>query len=393
MVARSCLIFLLVLSTHGAFASSRSADDSGTTILCYHVVESPNDTRFAITREAFRQQMEYLVASGYTVIPLADLQQYIAGKKESLPKNSVVITVDDGWRCTYTEIYPEIRRHRFPFTVFVYPKFIGKSAYALTWDQVREMADEGVDIQSHTLSHAYLTHRHNPGLDQKDYGDWLENELCASKKVIEEEVGREVSFLAYPYGEYDSMVAASASKAGYTAALTCDYGRVQKGSDPLRMKRVIVDNTTSFASFRKSLGAGTMMLTERTPASGKTIDPAAPIISARLPEFLSIDPSSVGMAVISQGPTPFSYDPRDGTISMVVRESLLGRLQRVVVWGTKNDGGRRVEASWEFYASPPQAGATRQKPQSSPQQTAGKSERAPAGELTSPRRAGMPQRK
>ena len=51
-----------------------------------------------------------------------------------------------------------------------------------------------------------------------------------------------VEFVAYPYGDYDHIVTASAARAGYTAGLTCDYGPVRRGSDPLRMRRVAIDN-------------------------------------------------------------------------------------------------------------------------------------------------------
>ncbi len=99
-------------------------------VLCYHIVESPQDPRMEISRETFVQQMRYLAATGYNVIPLRDLYDYVAGRKASLPKNAIVITIDDGWRSTYTEVYPEMKRHHFPFTVFIYPRIIGQTSHA-----------------------------------------------------------------------------------------------------------------------------------------------------------------------------------------------------------------------------------------------------------------------
>src|SRR5438128_3493959 len=84
-------------------------DDSGATVLCYHIVESPHDPRMEISAETFVQQMDYLEMTGYTVIPLRDLYDYVAGKKESLPRRSVVVTIDDGWRSTYTQVFPEMK--------------------------------------------------------------------------------------------------------------------------------------------------------------------------------------------------------------------------------------------------------------------------------------------
>src|SRR4051812_16475277 len=174
------------------------------TVLCYHIVESPQDPRMEISREQFRQQMRYLEKTGYNVIPLRDLYDYVAGKKASIPRNAVVVTIDDGWRSTFTEVFPEMQRRKWPFTVFIYPKIIGQTSHAMTWKQVKTMADAGVDIQSHSFSHPFLTKRRHATLDEKQYTEWLHKELAESKRVLELQTGRSVRFLAYPYGDYDS---------------------------------------------------------------------------------------------------------------------------------------------------------------------------------------------
>src|SRR3954447_18774432 len=243
MTARATLAtlfaFLLSLPIHAGGTRKNRAEariaESGAIVLCYHIVESPRDPRMEISREVFAQQMDYLEMTGYTVIPLRDLYDFVMGAKKSLPKRAVVVTIDDGWRSTYTEVFPEMQKRKFPFTVFIYPKIIGQTAYAMTWKQLKEMADAGVDIQSHSLSHPFLTKRRHASFDESAYGAWLKHELADSKKILERETGKGVEFLAYPYGDYDHTVAASAAKAGYAAALTCEYGRVRRGSDPLRM--------------------------------------------------------------------------------------------------------------------------------------------------------------
>lgn len=356
MTARALLSTILTLFTTTpllAAAATPSDDLPSATVLCYHIVESPHDPRMEIGRETFRQQMRYLSMTGYTVIPLRDLYDYVAGKKASIPRNSVVITIDDGWRSTYTEVFPEMQKRKFPFTVFIYPKIIGQTAYAMNWKQLKEMADAGVDVQSHSYSHPFLTKRRHAGLDENAYDAWLQHELAESKKVLERETGHDVAFLAYPYGDYDHKVATTAAKAGYAAALTCEYGRVKRGSDPLRMRRVVIDKKMDFAAFRRYLGAGSMRIEEALPAPTQVFEPEQPIVvSAKIPNHQSLDPKSIGMALISSGSTgPFSYDPKDGSISMVVRdaiETLRGKYQRALVWATDTKTGKRVEASWTF---------------------------------------------
>lgn len=353
MSARSAIVAVVLTTTSVLFAAKPSAPPSpppAATILCYHIVESPNDTKFSLSRETYRQQMEYLASAGYNVVPLAHVSEYIRGKRKSLPPNAVVITIDDGWKCTYTEIYPEMKRHRFPFTVFIYPKFIGMSAYALTWKEVREMANGGVDIQSHSYSHPFLTQRRHRSLGEDRYAEWLNRELTESKKTIERETGKSVRYLAYPYGDYDSRVVAAAEQSGYEAAVTAEFGSVSKVSDPFRLRRVVIDTSMSFAEFRRLLGNGPLRVEDPTPSAGSLFTPQHPVIAARLRDFKSLDPNSVGISIVGLGSVPFSYNPDDGTISTVVRDPLPGNKQHVVVWGRDAKTGKRLESSWTFYA-------------------------------------------
>ncbi|HUP46293.1 MAG TPA: polysaccharide deacetylase family protein [Thermoanaerobaculia bacterium] len=320
------------------------------TVLCYHIIESPQDERMEISRERFRQHLQYLEMTGYNVIPLRHLYEYVAGERESIPPNSVVITIDDGWASAYTQAFPELQKRNFPFTLFIYPRIIGKTSLSLTWDQVREMADAGVDIQSHSLSHPFLTRGRNPEFDDLQYAGWLHRELAESKRIIEERTGKPVDFLAYPYGDYDTRVARMAEKAGYLAALTCNFGRVKAGSDPLRMKRFVIDKQMTFADFRSYLGAGNIQLADVNPRGD--LDEPARIVSARIPNHEQLDPASVGLAVLSLGSVaPYSYDPATGSVSLVINEppeELLGKSHQALVWARHARTGKRVEASWSF---------------------------------------------
>lgn len=361
------------------------------TVLCYHIVESPNDPRMEISRDTFRQQMRYLAMTGYNIIPLRTLYEYVTGKRNSIPKDAVVITIDDGWRSTYTEVFPEMQKLGFPFTVFVYPRIIGQTSHALTWKQVKEMSDAGVDIESHSYSHPFLTKRRHATLDDRQYEAWLEQELAGSRKMLEKETGRPVAFLAYPYGDYDHHLVAACARAGYEAALTCDFGRVKKASDPLRMKRFVIDKRMDFASFRRYLGAGAMKVEGVTPIPTQIFEPAQPlVVSAKIPNHTQLDPKSIRMALITPGTSsPFSYDAKSGEITMVLRdaiEQLKGKTLRALVWAT-DKAGKRVEASWVFHVpapqlplNPPQTTPTNLAPASTP---ATASPSATTGDLTS----------
>jgi peptidoglycan/xylan/chitin deacetylase (PgdA/CDA1 family) len=355
MLARGALTASILFTlTTGVFATPRPdpVEHPTATVMCYHIVEHPAAPRMHIDRETFRQHLRYLEMTGYNVIPLSHLYEYVEGKRATLPRNAIVITIDDGWRSTYTEAFPELQKRKFPFTVFIYPNIIGKTANALTWKQIREMAEAGVDIQSHSLTHPYLTKRRHSSMGKEQYLTWLRRELAESKRILEKQTGRKVRFLAYPYGDYDKDVAEEAGKAGYAAALTCDFGSVRRGSDPLRMRRFVIDDKMDFADFRKYLGAKPMRLASMTPKPGTPVDPDATTISAKIPGFESLDPTSVGMALLSLGSTvPYSYDARSGEVTLALQESiatLKSKYHRAVVWATDRKSGKRVEATWVF---------------------------------------------
>src|SRR6185503_3077646 len=100
-------ILILIASVALAGPQREKKDDRpAATVLCYHIVEAPAAPRMHITRDVFRQHLRYLEMTGYNVIALRDLYEYVTGKRASLPKNAVVITIDDGWASTYTEIFP-----------------------------------------------------------------------------------------------------------------------------------------------------------------------------------------------------------------------------------------------------------------------------------------------
>jgi len=189
-------------------------------------------------------------------------------------------------------------------------------------------------------------------MDDARYSEWLHRELVESKRLLEKNTGKTVSYLAYPYGDYDERVARQVAKAGYDAALTCDFGRVRRGSDPLRMKRFVIDDRMDFAAFRRYLGAKPMQLADLTPKPGVVVDPGVTVISAKIPNFQTLDPKSVGMALLSLGSTvPYSYDAKSGAITLVLRDAistLKSRYHRAVVWGVDTKTGKRVEATWTF---------------------------------------------
>lgn len=249
----------------------RATDDSIATILCYHEVDdapvhqpiprrdakentAAEQYRYTISRDVLIQHLDYLDANGYTIIPLELLVSYVNGTVASLPPRSVVITVDDGWACAYTDILPALAARGVPFTLFVYPAFVGQGSHSVSWDQLRLMARlPNVEIGSHSLSHPFLTRKNNPRAAGSGYDSFLAHELDESRKRIEAEIGKPVRYLAYPFGDYDAQVRDAAEGQCYEAAVTVTRGTNTRKTPRMELRRYLIHNTTTLEEFRTFL--------------------------------------------------------------------------------------------------------------------------------------------
>lgn len=146
---------------------------------------------------------------------------------------SIEITTDSSDSSVYTDFYPALREHGLTATIFVIPLVLGETD-ALTWDQVRKLDRAGFTIGSHTLTHPWL-----PDLADEE----IICELCASKSIIEREVGHAITAFAYPYGAFDARVQNLVRQCGYGRAYATAPGRQVPDDDPLARKRVYVNES------------------------------------------------------------------------------------------------------------------------------------------------------
>lgn len=109
----------------------------------------------------------------------------------------------------------------------------------LTWDEVREMTNVAdFTFGCHTVSHE----RFSMLPDEQ-----VQFEISRSRRTVEEEIGSEVSFFAYPYGtrkDFDDRTVQVLRNDGFDCAVTTVYGRTRFHSDLFRLNRVIGADTT-----------------------------------------------------------------------------------------------------------------------------------------------------
>ncbi len=147
-------------------------------VLTYHQFAEKSTNRMTVSREAFEAQMQLLKDKGYRVIPLEQLVDFLDFRGQ-IPEKSVVITIDDGWRATYDIAFPILRKYGYPATLFVYTQLITGGAKTLSWDQVREMSDQGLDVQCHTVSHRNLS----LAQDQESADQYFDDDRAGNRRV------------------------------------------------------------------------------------------------------------------------------------------------------------------------------------------------------------------
>jgi peptidoglycan/xylan/chitin deacetylase (PgdA/CDA1 family) len=237
------------------FAFSASPGETGDSIpiLVYHRFGPKVTDRMTVTTAAFESHLKWIQDHGYRVIHLHELIHRYLKPGVSPPAHSLVITVDDGHRSVYTDLFPLAKQYRIPVTLFLYPSAIAHASYAMNWDQLREMKESGlVDFHSHTYWHPNFK-KEKERLPPEQYERFVNFQLKKSKAKLERELDIRVDLLAWPFGIYDPWLMAKAEEAAYIAAFTIER-RSASAADPLMaLPRYLLTDADRGPAFAKVL--------------------------------------------------------------------------------------------------------------------------------------------
>ena len=355
-----------------------------TLIFCYHrLVDKIRYPGTEITPAAFEAEMKQLKDAGITVISMQDLLAWKRGDK-NIPPRCAVVTFDDGWKSQYEVAWPLMKKYGYPFTMFIYTEGVRGGSLgggeAITWEQLADMRDNGVDIEAHSATHQDLREGHtimiaNPGgkktrtkLTGPQYEQWVQNEVVGCKQLLEQRLGIKVNCFAVPFGNYNEHVKELARNSGYEAMFTV-YGQPITFTSPLdsigryaieaNKPKVFEDAVkmigTSTGGAAAVAEVGAKDLTTQ-PADGETVRTALPLIKANLSAIGQIEPGSVQMRVSGLGVVPANYDPKSGTLSYQVTQKLHEKSCSVII--SAKSQGKKVEAHWTFGIEEGAAGRT-----------------------------------
>ncbi|MFD4635226.1 polysaccharide deacetylase family protein [Streptomyces sp. NPDC058284] len=218
-------------------------------VAMYHSVADPADDPYGITvaPERLAGQLRWMRRNGLRGVSMKYLFEACAQGQEH---NLVGLTFDDGYRDFVDHALPLLRQHDCTATVFVLPgRLGGENAWdplgprkpLLDAEGIRHIAESGMEIASHGLTHVDLT---------KADDRLLRREVGGSRAALYALTGREVQGFCYPYGHVDARVTAAVREAGYRYACAIAPGAL---AGPLALPRVHIGQGDSAWRMRLKL--------------------------------------------------------------------------------------------------------------------------------------------
>lgn len=162
-------------------------------VLTYHDFTTgiPNNTMQKNIDE-FEREMKYLHKHNYKTLKLKDIECFY-DKKCKLPRKSVLITMDDGWKSEYKLALPILKKYNLNAVIF----YIGNNYYGENENFINSTDLEDIRINYENIeiaSHTYNNHTFDAYLKKSEE---LDSDFKKMKDIID------TKYFAYPYGQYN----------------------------------------------------------------------------------------------------------------------------------------------------------------------------------------------
>lgn len=207
--------------------------------------------KYLMSEQCFSRQLEFLSTRGIDTKTVNELHALFSNSDSKI----VVLTFDDGFSGNYTHALKLLKKFNFKATFFIATDLVNRPCM-LSWNQIIDMSNQGMEIGSHTSSHLLL------GIESVER---IRNELLKSKEIIEDKIKKEVISVSYPNGSYNDKVNSIAQESGYQHACVSDFGywdtitqtflipRIIPGERLVALKKIVEQNKTYI--FKENLSA------------------------------------------------------------------------------------------------------------------------------------------
>lgn len=179
-------------------------------LLFHNITRIPLPDFYSITGDCFKELLNQVKESSLGVKNLRDFYNIALSSHDK----SIVFTFDDGGLSDYEIAFPLLKELDFRASFFITASFVGKSRF-MQWDMIKELKENNMEIGSHTISHQLLSR-----LPEEK----MQEELYASRCLLEDKLGTKIDTLSFPHGDFNKRVIDLAKKAGYRIICTSTPG-------------------------------------------------------------------------------------------------------------------------------------------------------------------------
>jgi peptidoglycan/xylan/chitin deacetylase (PgdA/CDA1 family) len=243
-------------------------------ILLYHSIAERSSEQFrpwTVHPRLFEEHMQLLMDAGYTAVTVSQLLDAMCRQGPGLPSKPVVLTFDDGFGDFYTQALPLMERHGFRSTLYVTTACVGRTAEWLTregeghrrmlsWPELRDIVDRGVDCGAHSHTH--------PKLDEIPRR-LAREEVAASREILQDALQRPVRTFAYPHGYHSPKVRELVVDCGYDGAAAVRHAVSSTDDDRFALSRIIVYGGTTAPTMQRLLRGDGLPHGRRPPVQAR----------------------------------------------------------------------------------------------------------------------------
>jgi peptidoglycan/xylan/chitin deacetylase (PgdA/CDA1 family) len=202
-------------------------------VLCYHAISPTWRVTFSVAPDTLERQLSLLVRRGWKGATFSEAVLRPPADK------TLAVTFDDGFASVFERAEPILSALGLVATVFVPTSFMSaeqelrwegieswqlspdaQELRCMSWDALGQLADRGWEIGSHTHTHPHLGRLSDHALRE---------ELHESREQVSQHLGRPCHTVAYPYGEVDTRIAATAQQVGYLAGACLSHSLAARG--------------------------------------------------------------------------------------------------------------------------------------------------------------------
>jgi peptidoglycan/xylan/chitin deacetylase (PgdA/CDA1 family) len=204
-------------------------------ILMYHVIKAPPAGApfpgLYVQPQEFAEQMHALKDAGWHAVTLDQVQAYWSRGVPLGPGKPIVLSFDNGYESQFTQALPVLRSLGWVGDENIQLTGLPPSQGGLGSQEVRDLIDDGWELDTQGISHADLI-----TLDPEQ----LSFQVADARRMLQQRYQVPVDWFCYPSGHYDAAVVAAVRAAGFEGSTTVVPGWAHPTDDPYRLHRLRV---------------------------------------------------------------------------------------------------------------------------------------------------------